>query len=129
MASWDGNAARAMVAAGSSSDNELRRLTGLTRTGGRSLWRPSAILFQERGPREQTTSTVIATACLLALIPLTTAATVNLESPPADRSIHIDANPRDWDGLPMVYLENSLRSLSITHDDDNIYLMWFNRRA
>ena len=67
---------------------------------------------------------LIAAACLLALVPLTVAAGVNFESRPTDRPIHIDGNPADWDGLPTAYLEGSLRAISITHDDDNIYIMY-----
>jgi len=72
---------------------------------------------------------LIAAPRLLALVPLTATGSVNFESPSTDRPIHVDGNPADWHGLPTAYLEGSLRSFSITHDDDNIYLMWFNRRA
>ena len=36
----------------------------------------------------------------------------------------LDGDPIDWQGIPIVYLEDSLHLMSIAHDDHNLYLMY-----
>lgn len=71
---------------------------------------------------------LVATALLTAIF-CTPAATVaggsiSIESPAADGRITVDGDPSDWDGLPTVYLEDSLRVVAVSHDDDNLYLTY-----
>jgi len=62
-------------------------------------------------------------ASVLAFAPLAIAATT-VESRPAPGVITLDGNPADWEGVPVLYLEKSLRALAVTHDQDNVYLMY-----
>lgn len=36
----------------------------------------------------------------------------------------LDGDPIDWQGIPIIYLEDSLHLMSIVHDDHNLYLMY-----
>ena len=49
---------------------------------------------------------------------------ISLESPAAGGRITVDGDPSDWDGFPTVYLEDSLRVVAASHDDDHLYLMY-----
>jgi hypothetical protein len=54
----------------------------------------------------------------------TTDAATRIESRPAAAPIIVDGSSADWEGVPVVYLEKSLRALAVTHDQDNFYLMY-----
>jgi hypothetical protein len=51
-------------------------------------------------------------------------AATTIESRPATGPITLDGSPADWEGIPVMYLEESLRALAVTHDQDNLYLMY-----
>ncbi len=52
------------------------------------------------------------------------AGSISLDSPPVGGRITVDGEPSDWDGLPVAYLEDSLRVVSASHDEENLYLMY-----
>ncbi len=47
-----------------------------------------------------------------------------IESSATGQSILLDGDPSDWQGIPIVYLKDSLHVSAIAHDDDNLYLMY-----
>lgn len=47
-----------------------------------------------------------------------------LESRPTSVPITVDGNPSDWHDAASIYLEDSLHSVSISHDRDNLYVMY-----
>lgn len=66
---------------------------------------------------------------VLALVILTaadaaTAATEKIDSSPAGGRITVDGDPSDWDEIPVVYLQESLRVFGIAHDEKAVYLMF-----
>jgi hypothetical protein len=73
--------------------------------------------------RKSTLLSLIWLALLPAATPAADAATT-IESRPAIGPITLDGRPADWEGIPVVYLEESLRALAVTHDQDNLYLMY-----
>jgi hypothetical protein len=70
------------------------------------------------------TTRIVVTAMLIAATAAAAAAAEKIESNPAGNRITVDGDPSDWDGLPVVYLRESLRVLSIAHDQEAIYLMF-----
>ena len=73
--------------------------------------------------RKSTLLSLIWLALLPAATPPADAATM-IDSQPLSRPITLDGHPADWEGIPVVYLEESLRTLAVTHDQDNLYLMY-----
>ena len=47
-----------------------------------------------------------------------------IESSATGQRILLDGDPSDWEGIPIVYLKDSLHVSAIAHDDDNLYLMY-----
>ncbi|MCD4750562.1 MAG: hypothetical protein K8R59_14425 [Thermoanaerobaculales bacterium] len=47
-----------------------------------------------------------------------------LVSEPSPGKIMVDGLSTDWNDIDLRYLEKSLRTLGITHDAENLYLMW-----
>ncbi len=47
-----------------------------------------------------------------------------IESSPAGTGIVLDGDPSDWEGVPIIYLKDSLHVSAIAHDEDNLYLMF-----
>jgi len=47
-----------------------------------------------------------------------------IESSATGQPILLDGDPSDWEGIPIVYLKDSLHVSAIAHDDDNLYLMY-----
>jgi hypothetical protein len=45
------------------------------------------------------------------------------ESHRADQAIQIDGDQADWSGVPLYYLQESVRVFAIAHDDENLYAM------
>jgi hypothetical protein len=68
--------------------------------------------------RKSTLLSLIWLALLRAATPPAEAATT-IKSRPATGPITLDGSPADWDGVPVLYLEESLRALAVTHDHDN----------
>jgi len=71
----------------------------------------------------------MAAAAIMAALLCTPAAaiaggSISLEGSTADGRITIDGDSSDWDGLPNVYLENSLRVVAASHDDGQLYVMY-----
>ena len=52
------------------------------------------------------------------------AAAQKVESSPAGHRITLDGDPSDWEGIPVIYLKDSLHVSAFAHDDDNLYLMY-----
>jgi hypothetical protein len=73
--------------------------------------------------RKSTLLSLIWLALLPAATPPADAATT-IDSQPSSRPITLDGDPADWEGISVVYLEESLRTLAVTHDQDNLYLMY-----
>jgi hypothetical protein len=55
---------------------------------------------------------------------LVSGASHHLESRLTAVAITLDGDPTDWHDAATVYLEQSLRSVSISHDRDNLYVMY-----
>jgi hypothetical protein len=55
---------------------------------------------------------------------LEAAAADKIESSPTGDRIVLDGDPSDWEGVPIIYLKDSLHVSAIAHDDDNLYLMY-----
>ena len=47
-----------------------------------------------------------------------------IESSPTGIGIVLDGDPSDWEGVPIIYLKDSLHVSAIAHDEDNLYLMY-----
>lgn len=63
-------------------------------------------------------------ACLILSFAIPATATHSIESTVATDGITIDGNTNDWDDWPVVYLQDSLRVVSVSHDDENLYIMY-----
>jgi hypothetical protein len=47
-----------------------------------------------------------------------------VESSPVGDRVVLNGDPSDWEGAPVIYLEDSLHVVAIAHDDGNLYLMF-----
>jgi len=47
-----------------------------------------------------------------------------IESSPTGNGIVLDGDPADWEGVPIIYLKDSLHVSAIAHDDENLYVMY-----
>lgn len=56
--------------------------------------------------------------------PASAEAKIKIESHPISSEMTLDGETADWEEIPIVYLEESLRVMSVAHDDDNLYLMY-----
>lgn len=69
--------------------------------------------------------TELAALVLLWTIPSgPSAAETKLQSRAADRPLIVDGSWADWDGLPIASLATSLRNVSFSHDEDNVFVMF-----
>ncbi len=51
-------------------------------------------------------------------------ASEKIESSPTGHRTVIDGDPSEWEGVPFIYLQQSLHVMAVAHDDDNFYLMF-----
>ena len=63
-------------------------------------------------------------ACLILTSAIPAAAAHSIESTVATDGITIDGNTKDWGDWPVVYLKDSLRVVGVSHDDENLYIMY-----
>ncbi len=68
------------------------------------------------------TALVILVAILVSAFPAYGAKPI--ESTAIDYEIDIDGSFSEWDGMPVVYLDESIRLFAVAHDDQDIYLMF-----
>jgi uncharacterized membrane protein YgcG len=66
----------------------------------------------------------MATVCLFFASTTPAAAAHTIESTFVADGIIIDGTTEDWGGWPVVYLEDSLRVFGVSHDQDNLYIMY-----
>ncbi len=119
-------------------DNQLATdHTGETPPAGPDPRRPHATTASRPGPGREidvkvtpsklvrlVTSVGALAPILFLTIPRVAAAAVEVDSLPPSRVITIDGNTTEWRGLPLAFLGKNLHYLSMTHDRDNLYLMW-----
>ena len=67
---------------------------------------------------------LVVVAALAAIGGAKTFAAEKIQSSPTGDRIVIDGDPSDWEGIPVTYLEDSLRVSATAHDNDNLYLMY-----
>ena len=74
----------------------------------------------------KTTPRVLPLLLLLAATILTSdaGAAEKYESTFTSQEMVLDGDPIDWQGIPIIYLEDSLHVMSIVHDDHNLYLIY-----
>jgi hypothetical protein len=63
-------------------------------------------------------------SCTALCLSTAASAAEKIESSPTGDRIVLDGDPSDWEGVPITYLEESLRVMAIAHDVDNLYLMY-----
>ncbi len=61
---------------------------------------------------------------LVVVSPLTTWATHKVESHTRIDEITVDGDIEDWENVPTLYLEESLRVVALSHDDTSLYVMF-----
>ncbi len=52
------------------------------------------------------------------------AAVEKVESTPVEGTVVLDGDDSDWNPTPSIYLEESLRAVSIAHDRENLFIMF-----
>ena len=64
------------------------------------------------------------TVCLILGVAIPASAAHTIESTVATNEITVDGRTDDWEGSPVAYLEESLRVVGVSHDADNLYIMY-----